>query len=246
MPDERINRAEGVLKAILDEVRRGKVHLYLSILKQPYVFLDIHDRPAGCYPLFDPAMRHWLAAFAWDKKLGLLRNQEIDRILAVLAGWSLAAPVARSDDPALLRVIEAEPVVAVVLEFMRSQQSPRIERMMHPLWEELQKFARERGLLKLGHRRFPGGANVLSRLLKSFIPIFKLLGIKIEIARSDGSKVTLTLLDDSWSEPSASSSSDNSAESNNLSPEDDRERRRALLQARKNRDSHHKEGESSR
>jgi|GEM_PF-6184682 len=247
MPPETMDQAEAALEMILDQVKSQKIHLYLSVLKEPQIFLDLEGRPPGCFPLFDPAVRHWLADYAWEKEIGLLRPQELDRVLCVLAGRAMRTSVGRISDPALLRVIESEPAVAVLLEYMHAQTAARLEFTMEKLWDVLSQFARKRGLLKLGRRRFPGGSNVLSRLLKQFIPVFAQLGIKIVIARSNGSKVSLTRLDDSRAESSAASSVDNSAENKTLSPEDDRERRRAHLLERKNRQQPNlNEGESNR
>lgn len=233
MEKQNIEGAAATLSAILKEVEAKKVHLYQSLLKQPYIVLCVEGRPTGRFPLFDPSVKHWLADFAWEKELGLLRARELDRILSVLAGRAMATTTARVDDPSLLRVILAEPVVHVVLEFVNGQQSLRIEEMMQPLWNKLKEFAKERGLLQIGRKRFPGGANVLSRQLSHFAPIFEQLGIQLELVRRNGCRITLTRLDDSAVEPSAEPSADNSCPTRDLSPEDDRERRRALLLARR-------------
>jgi hypothetical protein len=235
MPTEAKDQAEANLMAILDEVKARKIHLYQSVLKEPWIFFDVEGRSPGCFSLFDPAVKHWLSHYSWDKELGLLRSQELDRILSVLAGLAMATPVGKTSDPTLLRIIQSEPVVAVLLDYMHKQTATRLEFEMEKLWEVLSVFARERGMLQFGRRRFPGGSNVLSRLLRRFIPVFASLNIIVEIARSNGSKVTLCRLDDPEPQPSAEPSTANSSNQNNLSPEDDRNRRRASLLERKNR-----------
>ena len=245
MPEVEEDRAVAALEAILGAVAAGKVRPHQSLLKQPYVFLDVEGRPAVYFALFDPAFKHWLAAFAWDGGHGLLRNQELDRILYVLAGRALKTPVANLDDPALLRLIETESVVAVVLEFMYAQASARVEHPMAKLWEILRDFARERGMLRLGRDRFPGGANVLSRKLRQFAEVFDRLGIGVEIRRSDGCKAILARLDDSAGVPSCQSSELKSLYQNDLLPMDDRDRRRAFLRDRKARDPRQNIGESN-
>jgi len=232
------DRAASALQAILAEVEAKKIHLHQSPLGQPRIFLDVEDRPAGCFGLFESEVKHWLAAFVWDKGHGAPRTQELDRILQVLAGRAMMTPVVRINDLELLRAIETEPVVAVVLEYMHAQKSARVESAMKKLWEDLRDFAKERGLCRIGRKRFPGGPNVLSYKLKEFAAILAQLGITVEIVRSNGCKATLVRLDNPKDEPSVGSSTAKPAASNDLPREDDREHRRAFLaQRRANPDS---------
>ncbi len=234
-PEDRVASA---LQAILAEVEAKKIHLHHSPLGQPWIFLDVEGRPAGCFGLFESVVKHWLAAFVWDKGHGALRTQELDRILCVLAGRAMMTPVVRINDLELLRAIETEPIVAVVLEYMYAQKSARIESTMKKLWEDLRDFAKERGLCRIGRKQFPGGSNVLSYKLKELAAILAQLGITVEIVRSNGCKVTVRRLDDPEDEPSVESSTAKSGSSNDLPREDDRERRRAFLAQRKaNHDS---------
>jgi hypothetical protein len=232
MSDNELRRDEEALKAILVEIKHGRIKLYRNVLRQPYVFCDHPRFPVMHSHLLDKDMRSWLTHFIWVTKTVLLREREADRILEALAGRSLADPLDKINDPALLQFIESEPVVAIVLEFMHTRE--RQEGTMDALWKELKKFARGRRLLVRGKNRFPGGPNVLSRKLALLLPVFEQLGITIDMKRSNGCQVTLTKrLDDSSKEPSGESSASNSSNGHGLSPKDDKTERILRLQQRK-------------
>ena len=142
--------------------------------------------------------------------------------------------IGQIDDPALLQYIESEPVVAVLLEFMHTRD--RYEQTMEVLWKELRKFARGRRLLVRGKKRFPGGPNVLSRILglDPCAKVLERLGIILEMKRSNGCKVTLTRrLDDPATEPSGEPSAPNTSTSQGLPSKDDMAARIQRLQQRK-------------
>lgn len=226
---------EVALQKVLDELKEGRIHVYRNVLSQPWIYCDHSEHPAmNCY-LFDRDVRGWLSNFIWTKASILPREREIDRILELLAGRSLQYHISTATDPALLEIIEKEPVVSVVVEFMHGKT--RHECTMEGLWKELRKFSRERGLCGTGRRRFPGGPHVLSRKLRQLNDVLAQLGIEIQIRRSNGSKVTLIGRQDcSASEASAEASADNSHCDNNLTTKDDREQRLAALQARRNKE----------
>lgn len=222
---------ELALYAVLEEVEAGRIRIYRNVLNQPWVFCDHPDHPSVNWHLFDRDFRGWFSNFIWERCRILPREREIDRILELLAGRSLQHHISTATDPALLEIIEKEPVVAVVVEFMHGKT--RHEATMEGLWKVLRKFAKERGLCGTGKHRFPGGPHVLSRKLRQLKDVILQLGIKIEIRRSNGSKVTLTGRGD-CSEPEASSqaSTANSLSDNTLNAVDDREQRLAALKDR--------------
>jgi hypothetical protein len=231
MSEQVQSREEQALTVILDELTQRRLQVYRNLLGQPYVCCDVGGQPSLHAYLFDRDFRGWLVVFVKERCGFLLREREADRLLEFLGGQSLREKVARVTDQALLQFIENEPVVAVVLEFMHT--SPRHEARMEQLWKELKKFARSRRLLTRGKKRFPGGANVLSRKLTLLRPILERLGIDVAIRRSNGSTVTLTRRsDDSWFEPSAEASPPNVHEYQGLPPQDERAERRARLEAK--------------
>lgn len=232
MSDNELRRDEEALKAILFEIKQGTIKLYRNVLRQPYVFCDHPKYPVMHSHLLDKDMRSWLTHFIWETNKVLLREREADRILEELAGRSLSEPLDKIHDPALLQFIEAEPVVAIVLEFMHTRK--RHEGTMEVLWKELKKFARGRRLLVRGKNRFPGGPNVLSRKLRVLLPVFEQLGIIIDMNRSNGCQVTLSRrLDDSSSKPSGEPSAHNSSNDKGMPSMDDKAKRISRLQQRK-------------
>jgi hypothetical protein len=224
--------AKKALKAIEGAVASGAVRFYRNALNRAYIFCD-HPKYPGLHEELDhPDTRGWLSNFVWATISVLLSHSEIGCIIRVLAGMSMRDQVARITDPALLKLIEKEPVLMVVLEFMHTRA--QYEDGMDSLWTTLRKFARRRRLLVRGRKHFPGGANVLSRKLSILKPVFELLGLRVDIRRSNGCIVTLTRSADA---PHFGSSAQPSARKSNvrddLSPEDDRKRRIAELKARK-------------
>ncbi len=216
---------------VLEEIEQGRIRVYRNVLNEPWVYCDHPRHPAGHWRLFAKDFRYWFTCFLWKEYQIELRDRRIDWLLELLAGHSLQNHVANATDPALLDLIEQEPVIAVLIEFMDGR--PRYESSMENLWKILSNLAKERGLTRRGSRRFPGGPQVLSRKLHQFHDALKHLGIEVQFRRSNGSKVTLVgRLDASETESSAHASASNSATINELSVEDDRERRIAAINAR--------------
>jgi hypothetical protein len=223
---------EQALITILDQIEVGNIQVHRNILGQPYVFCDHPDHPSIHLQLFDRDFRGWFSNFIWEECKILPREREIDRILELMAGRSLQNHISTVTDPALLQVIEKEPVVAVTVEFMHGRT--RIEASMEGLWKQLRAFAKERAIGGQGRVRFPAGANVLSRKLRQLTAVFSQLGIDVDIHRSNGSKVILTgRVDGSEVESSAESSADKGRSANELDGSDDRSQRLASLEARK-------------
>jgi len=234
---------ELALFAILEEVEAGRIRIYRNVLNQPWVFCDHPNHPSVNWQLYDRDFRGWLSNFIWERCRILPRGREIERILELLSGRSLKHHISTATDPALLEIIETEPVVAVVVEFMHGKD--RHEYTMEGLWKALKKFAKERGLGSNGKRRFPGGPHVLSRKLRQFNEVFFQLGINIEIRRSNGSKVTLTgRTDCSASEASNQPSADKSPSGNALAAADGREARLAALKYRQRHQTSETESEN--
>lgn len=226
MPDneKKINRVEILFEVIHSEIKAERIKVYRNVMGDPYISC-IHPK----YPkletfLFDKNVRSWFTHFLKEEKGCLPKSGELNCILEELAGRSMSNMVGNIQDPCLTRIIESEPVVAVVLEFMHTKAPPRYEESMASLWKELHKFAKERGLLVRGKNRFPAGANTLSGKLRKFLQVFEKLGITINNRRSNGSKVTIVRrLDDSSLEPSVESSELNSLNNNGLPLMDDQD-----------------------
>ena len=134
----------------------------------------------------------------------------------------------------MVQKIESEPVLAVAVEFFEARKVPTWEGMMDALWKEWRQFAEERGLLHIRGKKFPGGANVLSRKLSELKPVLAELGITVTIERSNGSKVVITgRMDGENEEPSGQPSAQNSLTRKHLSTADDKEARLSILRGRK-------------
>ena len=221
------------------EMNANRIRLYRSLLGTPYVLANVEeyqDKPAlpriNC-GLFDQDFRTWLALLIWERTGFLLKEREVKRIIDVLGGWSMRDKTANVSDPELLRLLETDPLVATLVEFMRDKT--RLETGMERLWRDLSDFARKRKLTVLGNNRFPGGANVLSRRLRVRQEALRRLGIKFEDRRSNGSKVVVERLDDVGPEPSAQSSSNNANVTNDLDPKDAKAELLARLKVRQQR-----------
>ena len=139
MQDTPMQRDEVALTAILGEIDAGKIQVYRNVLRQAYVFCDVPGFAALHVHLLDKDFRGWITHFIWTRMSFLLREREMNRILDELAGRSLSEPLDKTADPALLQFIEAEPVVAVVLEFMHTRE--RHETSMETFWKDLKRFA---------------------------------------------------------------------------------------------------------
>jgi hypothetical protein len=146
----------------------------------------------------------------------------------------LTEHIGRASDPALLQVIETEPLVAVLVEYMDGRG--RLEQRANPLFDDLRDFASKKGLLTIGRRRFPGGSQVLSRKLAVLKDVLALLGIAVDIRRSNGSIITLTRRSDgSDGQPSAEPSAPNPLPEEDLPPKDDKQERINRLRSKLDR-----------
>jgi len=236
MPADTNPRDELILRALLEHVEAGQIFLYRNILQNSYVAFRVADRPAGVFLLHDDAVRNWIADFAWDGGLGLVQQRELDRIITVLAGRAMRSDHGQIGDAAAIQLIESEPVVAVALEFMQVKRTDKHETNVETLWIEWRDFANERGLLKLGRRRFPGGPNVLSRVLRRFAEPLRALGVSVSFRRSNGSHVVLERLsDDAAFQSSAQPSVPKPCQNKDLASVDDRAARVARLRERKSK-----------
>lgn len=244
------SNADHVFELIVDKIKVGQIRVYRNLVGQAYVYGDIANEkdqpviPAIHLNVIDKDMRGWLTLFAWERLRILLKEREIDRIIQALVGMSMRDKTVRITDPELLRVIEAEPVVAVVLEYLHGRKQKKHEFGMEALWRELKKFAKGRRLLVRGKNRFPGGPNVLSRKLALHSEVLSKLGIVITLKRSNGGKAILERLDDSQSESSTQSSAPKSPSANDLAGKDDKAATVARLAARRQSTTHLTQGDS--
>ncbi len=214
------------LKALLDLIAAGKVRVYRSLNGLDYLachgklshFKD--DLPEIDCPFTSDDALAWVTSFGFQECDVLLKRDAVMRMLRVLKTRAMLQPVTAMDDSERLQVLQSEPTVAAVVEFMHRRKGSVFETTMEELYQQLKKFAAENSILSRGAKRFPGGANVLGRQLRSFSGLLKDLGVRVHLKRSDGSKVTLTRLDSSCGEPSADPSVDNPNNSNDLAHED--------------------------
>jgi len=227
-------RYSAALATLINEFDAGRIRVYRNVLGKPNIEFRLDGHPMGVFYLFDDDVRAWLMDFFWHAGVGLLRKGELDPILTYLAGRSLRSSCHEVDDPALLEALQTEPLLAVAVEFMHLHPTEKYEQPMEALWRAWRDFAEERKLLTLGKKKFPGGANVLSRQLRRLASALQSLGLTVGIKRSNGSKVIITRRsDDSLTQSSSQPSASNTAPATRLRHEDDRNARIAYLHRRK-------------
>jgi hypothetical protein len=230
VPDGR-PRDEKTLELIMEEVKARRILLFEDALGKAFIELRLDDWPCDTLPLFDDRVGRWLTFFASEKRLGLLRGDELRRILTYLAGAAMKNPLNTIDDPTLLDLIRSDPNVVVIYEFMYGRS--RIETKMLSFWVMLRRFGQERGILAIGKRRFAGGAQVLSREIDRRLDIFRRLGLRIERKRSNGAHIIISWMDDSDDQSSAQASTPKAQPLKDLGPLDGKSSLRAMLEARK-------------
>ena len=108
-------RVEVAFSFILAEIKDGRIHLYRNVMRKPYIFCRNPKYSKLHVYLFDKDVRGWLTHFIKEVTNFLLKGQEIDRILEELAGRSMSQLVDKIQDPSHVKMIESEPVVAVVI-----------------------------------------------------------------------------------------------------------------------------------
>ena len=208
------------------EIKCGRIRVYRNPLGQACIcFNAVEEDPPGAKAGVHLRMSHndshaSLSEFIWRTEKILLDRRGVGRIMLVLQGLTLANSVGRPTDPALLELLETEPTVAVITEFMQSEKRSKLENTMESLWKELHGFAQQRDLLAIGKKRFPRGSNVLSRSMTCYKDQLMLLGIRFSMTRSNGCRVVLERLDDPASEPSAEPSAPKPPEKMDLLPRD--------------------------
>ena len=184
--------AQQALESIESEIDAGRIQVHRSVADVAYISFLVGDHvPDHPLQLHGRCAKEVLTAFFWRAKKVLLKRSEADLVLTALAGRAASCPRGRISDPDLLRLVDTEPTLAVIVEWTAAKGVPRWEDRMETLWKNLREFAKRRGLLRLGPNRFPGGANILSCKLTQFRPILEQLGIVVTISRSNGSQVVL-------------------------------------------------------
>ncbi len=135
--------------------------------------------------LFSWECRCWLRLFA-TRANATLSTEGVKQVLDLLAGLSLETDSTVISDRELLDLLQGEPAFASVVEFMAIQETSPFEETTEAFYKRLTNFAKERGLLIRGRKRFPGGANVLSRFIRQNLDLFEAAGIRIQLRRSNG------------------------------------------------------------
>jgi len=178
-----------VVRAIEELIRTGTVCIYKNSGGRVF----IHTTEPGLVELNDPCPSHgcesWISQFVWQRYAVVLRQFQLTRISKLLAGRAPSpVPKAVSVGDALA-VLESNPTVAAVVEFMVSHE--RHEDSMARFWTALSKLAREKGFLRIGRNRLPAGPSALSRRLSADRDVLARCGIEVKIWRSNGSRVAL-------------------------------------------------------
>lgn len=178
-----------VVRAIEELIRKGTVCIYRNSGGRVF----IHTTEPGLVELNDPCPSHgcesWISQFVWQRYAVVLRQFQLTRISKLLAGRAPSpVPKAVSVRDALA-VIESNPTVAAVVEFMVSRK--RHEASMAAFWTVLSQLAREKGFLRIGRNRLPAGPSALSRRLSADRDVLARCGIDVKIWRSNGSRVAL-------------------------------------------------------
>jgi len=233
MGSEDRSPAEAALAGIEEEIADGKVNLYHSVCGEPYI--TFADTGSSCR-VYGRQIKAVLTDRVWNQRHVLLKKYEVERIVTALAGMAMRSPAFGVDDPELLELMEAEPVLAVVVEFADAKIKPRQKwaGTMAKLWKELGDFSKERGLTSAGGKRFPGGAHVLSRKLAALKAVLEQMGITVTTKRSNGCQVTVKVdQDDSKSRSSSQPSADNPNGHKHLPRMDDSEAIFETLRLRK-------------
>ena len=177
------------MQRVETEIGRGRIHPYRNVVGEACILCDLRNSDRVLFPYYDGPISHrnfrdWLSDFIWTTEAVLLREEERKRILQVLSGRSLRSKVNDLKDPELLRVIEGDPVLTTVWEYMNLNRF-RTEWALPSLWEALNTFGKTRALLVRGAHRFPGGAATLGRMLRHHTDLLMRLGIRVTIPRSN-------------------------------------------------------------
>ena len=231
---------DATLKSIIEMIREGEVEVYRNKLNHPYIKLPLTEEYPKVYRIYDDAVREWIAQVAWCNHASVLPLRHIRAIMTVLAGQSFTSHRRIAQESAVIRLLETEPLIAVIVEFMSDKET--YQAGAASLWNELFKLAKDRRLLNIGKQRFPGGPNVFTKKLKCERESLATIGITIDIQRKDtGCEVTLKRTNDDPIPESSSQPSGTKVDSTNtLSATDDRQARIERLANR--RSTHQPEG----
>ena len=227
-----------VLEALIKRIANNEVKVYRSVTATDYLacpggltFSTDVSLPPIDSPLSGDDTLSWLTSFGFFECRHLLKGEAVMRMQRVLKTHAMRKQEGTIHDAEALQVLQTEPVVATVVEYMQARN--REETTTSQLYDNLTEFINRQRLTFRGRKGFPGGSNVLGKQLKAFKRVFKALGVCVDWKRSDGGKVTLTRVDRTPNQPSAEASADNSNNSNDLSHEDGTSRILAALAARR-------------
>ncbi|MCE9561214.1 MAG: hypothetical protein K8U57_04090 [Planctomycetes bacterium] len=224
------SQATSLLGLILPGIDAGDYELFCSGCGLPQLIDHTQQGQQRPFEVNSNEAAEWLTDLAFNTYKTVPDCRPVRAVLRCLAGRARRAGRSTLADPLLTRLMETDPLIATVVEFVDTQ--PRFAGTAEDLWKKLTKFAFERRLHKLGRKHFPRGANVLTRKLKEYGDDLVQFGIEFTNTRSNGSRVTLGRLGGSTVEPSANQSGDNSTPHHVLEQSDDSEEAMAYLQQR--------------
>jgi hypothetical protein len=162
----------------------------------------------------------WMRALLWKNGKVYLNNRTLNGCLDIIAGHVLFNPQKPPTDLDTLRFLENEPVAPLLQRLIDVKDRSKTTYTATGLWNALRELDKKQPK-RQKQNVFPGSPNVLIRKLRQLKPGFAALGIDIEFKRSNGSKVTLTLTDDSILPSSSNRPDSNSGNDNALQPMDD-------------------------
>jgi hypothetical protein len=231
MPGEPVERREKALAAINVALADKRIEVYRDLLKQPHIIFRFPGRPDEHWLLSDERVDGLIAALLAESVPLLPYAPEVRDACLLLSGLAMRTPRTVITDVALLRLLEQEPVLEVVVEFMHDNPKNPFEVRVAKLCTDLSEFLAKYGLQGPGRRRIPT-SQWLGRKLRLHREALRALQVEVTFKRSNGSVVTLTRLDTTASLPSVISSDDNLEPSNELRQENGIEARLERLRAK--------------
>lgn len=144
-------------------------------------------------PVLHQSSQAWMAALSWERFREMPKAGDVNRVAFALLGREPSIEETEPRDDDLLEELRQDPVVGAIIALLDhpSTEPTTWVGTMGNLFEQL---LTKSPLQLTSTRAFPGSASILSRHLRcpKTIALLAAFGVKIDIRRSNGSKVCLS------------------------------------------------------
>ena len=174
----------------------GTISVHVDANNEPYASGRIGKKAVTDMPVFGNELPYIIYSELCQKFASLAPRETLFQIQAFIKGLALSRGSTLDTEVVLERLLRGDPRLEIVVSHFLSKATPQLELAWDTYFDELRKYAREKGSVSLRAMQFPAGSNSLSRWLKTKRPTLKQFGIEFETFKSECRKCILRRIGD--------------------------------------------------